>query len=341
MSEVYLIKTEKYDDEVLSKAARRLLEEVVEKENVELEKEIPLKVHFGESGNDTYIRPGAFTGVIDYLKEKNIETKYIETNVLYRGSRTTRDSHIKTAHEHGFTNLPIQIADGDHGEEFTDIPIKGEIFDHVRLGKAYADYKQFIILAHFKGHAEAGFGGAMKQLAMGFAARGGKLAQHSTLNPVVNQDNCIACGSCVEACNYGAIELTDAAFIDDTKCVGCAACVAVCPVGTISTDWEVRDFPKRVAEYAFGAAGSRKNIYIAYIMNITKYCDCDGSHMDFIAGNIGVAASTDPVALDTACLDMVQDKEGKKLFESGRDALVHAEKLGLGSRNYNIHELTL
>ncbi|MFB0917526.1 MAG: DUF362 domain-containing protein [Clostridiaceae bacterium] len=336
MSNVYFIPMKEYDDKKLSDAARKLLETVIEKEGVKLEEEVPLKVHFGEYGNDTYIKPAAFEGVIEYLKENNVKTRYIETNVLYRGKRTTRDSHIKTAKEHGFTNLPITIADGNHGEEFSDIKINGEIFDHVRLGKAYGDFKQFIILAHFKGHAEAGFGGAMKQLAMGFAARGGKLAQHSTLNPVVSQDACISCGSCVEACNYGAITLDDKAFINDSKCVGCAACVAVCPVGAIKTDWGARDFPKRVAEYAWGAAGGRPNIYICYIMNITEFCDCNGSHMEFVAENIGVAASTDPVSLDTACLEFIQKNENKDIFEAGRDALLHAEKIGFGSMKYNL-----
>lgn len=340
MSNVYFVPVKDYDEKQLSATGRRLLETLVEKEAVQLKEDVPLKVHFGERGNDTFIRPGAFEGVVDYLQEKGIKTRYIETNVLYRGSRTTRENHLQTAHDHGFTNLPITIADGHHGEEFTDVPVKGEIFDHVRLGRAYGEFDQFIILAHFKGHQEAGFGGALKQLAMGFAARGGKMAQHSTLNPVVAQDLCIACGACVEACNYDAICLEDTAFIDDKKCIGCAACVAVCPVAAIKTDWGARDFPKRVAEYAWGAAGNRPNLYISYIMNITELCDCNKAHMEFIAENIGVAASTDPVALDAACLELIQHNEGNKLFEVGRDTLRHAEKLGLGSTQYNLIQLT-
>ncbi len=336
MSNVYFIPFEHYNEERLSAIAARLFDEVVEREGVRLETEIPIKVHFGEKGNDTFLRPACYQGVIGRLRDAGVQARYIETNVLYRGSRTTRESHLALAAEHGFTDLPITIADGDHGEAVNEVPINGEIFDHVKLGAAYAPYDQFIIMAHFKGHAEAGFGGAMKQLAMGFAARPGKMAQHATVNPVVTPEECIACGACVASCNYDAIELTETAFIDHAKCVGCAACVAACPVGAIQTDWGAKDFTKRLAEYAFGAGGGKRNIYLNFALNITEYCDCYGGHMDFVAGNLGVFASTDAVAIDRACLDMLQAREGRPQFDSGRESLAHAEKLGLGSQTYEL-----
>lgn len=336
MSNVYFIPMKQADEAALSEAAARLFEEVVAREEVELAGEIPLKVHFGEKGNDTFLRPGCYQGVISRLKSRGITPSYIETNVLYRGSRTTRDSHIALAREHGFTDLPIIIADGDHGEAVTEVPIPGKVFDSVKLGAGFAPYDQFIIMAHFKGHAEAGFGGAMKQLAMGFAARSGKMAQHSTVNPVVSQDECIACGACVESCNYGAIELTETAFIDHEKCVGCAACVAACPVGAIKTDWGAKDFTARLAEYAYGAGFGKRNIYLNFLLNVTQYCDCYGGHMELVADNIGVFASTDPVAIDRVCIDLLQEREGKPLFDNGRESLAHAEEMGLGSQKYEL-----
>lgn len=336
MSKVYFKTITEYDEPELAKIALELFDEVVKEEKVELAGEIPIKVHFGEKDNTTFLRPACYQGVIGRLKEQGITPSYIETNVLYRGSRTTRDSHIALAREHGFTDLPILIADGDHGEEVMDVAIPGEIFESVKLGNGFAPYDQFIVMAHFKGHAEAGFGGAMKQLAMGFAARPGKMAQHATVNPIVTPEECIACGACVQACNYDAIELTDTAFIDHEKCVGCAACVAVCPVGAIRTDWSARDFTLRLAEYAYGAGHGKRNIYISFALNITEFCDCYGGPMEPVAGNLGVFCSTDPVAIDTACIDMLQAKEGKPVFDMGRESLAHAEKLGLGSRSYEL-----
>lgn len=337
MSNVYFIPLTDYDEAALSKAARQLLETVIAKEQVKLEREVPIKVHFGEKGNTTYIKPGCFQGVIDYLKEHEIESRFIESNVLYRGFRTTRESHIALAQDHGFTALPITIADGHHGEDILRVPIEGEIFREVQLGKAYGDFNQFIVLAHFKGHEQAGFGGAMKQLAMGFASRSGKMAQHATISPTVTPAKCIGCESCLNACDYQAIDMIeDKALINDARCVGCAACIAICPVGAIRNDWGAKDFLKRVGEYAYGAGKGKANIYLNFVLNITDYCDCYGDTMPLVAGNVGLFASTDAVAIDRACLDILQEKEGKNLFDLGRETLDHAEKMGLGQQVYQL-----
>ncbi len=194
-------------------------------------------------------------------------------------------------------------------------------------------------MSHFKGHIEAGFGGALKQLAMGFAARSGKLEQHSGISPVVTAAKCTTCSICVDNCNFDAIQVSDTAVIDDSKCVGCAGCIAVCPQGAIRNTWGGAHFREKLSEYAYGASKGKDNIYISFVHNITKDCDCAGIHMKSIAENIGVLAAKDPVALDTACLDLVQKNSGKKLFENGRVSLKHAEKIGLGSMKYELIEL--
>ncbi|MFB0959044.1 DUF362 domain-containing protein [Clostridiaceae bacterium HFYG-1003] len=94
-------------------------------------------------------------------------------------------------------------------------------------------------------------------------------------------------------------------------------------------------------EYAYGAGHGKRNVYLNFAVNITEYCDCFGGHMDFIASNLGVFASTDPVAIDRACLDMLQTKEDKPYFEVGRESLAHAEKLGLGSQDYDLIPLEI
>ncbi|GKU27053.1 DUF362 domain-containing protein [Clostridium folliculivorans] len=343
MAKVYFKAVDSYSKtEEISSTARELLTKLVEEENVTLEKFIPLKVHFGEKGNNTFIQSKNYAGVIEYLKEKSIESAFIETNVLYRGERTTREKHINLAKEHGFTELPIIIADGEHGEAYSEVEINKKNFNKCKVGKEIADKKQLIIMSHFKGHALAGFGGAIKQLGMGCAARGGKLAQHANSIPKISYLKCKSCKACAKRCPESAITVDKKAKIDKDKCVGCASCMAICPYGAISNSWMAsisKSFNERLSEYAYAAAKDKANIYITFAFNITKNCDCEGHSMKPIVNDVGVFASTDPVAIDKACLDVVDRDNGKTVFRRGRYTLDYAEKIGLGSQSYELVEV--
>lgn len=322
----------------LSGAARALLERLVAEENHVFAKQVPLKVHFGEAGNTTFVPPSCYDGVIDYLEEHHVGTAFIETNVLYRGARTTEESHRRVAAEHGFTRIPVIIADGAIGTDYSEIPIHREFIDTCKIGIKYADYDQFLVMSHFKGHDSAGFGGALKQLSMGFAARGGKLEQHSGLTPIVNEEKCVSCGQCVSKCGYDSIALfpPEKAHILTEQCVGCAGCIAVCPIGAIYSRWDGNNLLEKIAEYAYGAQLGKDNIYISFAINITKSCDCLGEHMIPVAGDVGVFASKNPVALDTACLDMLQHNAHEPLFDFGRRTLEHAVKIGFARDRYDL-----
>jgi uncharacterized Fe-S center protein len=343
MGKVYFKAVDSYSKtNEISEAARQLLVKLIEEEKLELEKFIPIKVHFGEKGNNTFIKSTNYAGVIDYLKEHQIESAFIETNVLYRGERTTKENHIKLAKEHGFTELPIIIADGEHGEAYEEVEINKKNFNKCKVGKEIADKKQLIVMSHFKGHALAGFGGAIKQLGMGCAARGGKLAQHANSIPKISGLRCKACKVCAKRCPENAITVDKKAKIDKDKCVGCASCMAICPHGAISNSWIAsisKNFNERLSEYAYAAAKDKNNIYITFAFNITKNCDCEGHPMKPIVNDVGVFASTDPVAIDKACLDVVDKNNGKTVFRRGRYTLEYSEKIGLGSQQYELIEL--
>ena len=339
MSKVYFKRVEDKDYQKLSDAALMLMKELIANEGHQFKGTVPIKVHFGEKGNDTYVPSSCYEGVINHLKSNDIESAYIETNVLYRGARTTADSHRQIAKDHGFTELPVIIADGEMGEAFDEIEINKEFFKTCKIGKSFGDYDQFIVMSHFKGHGSAGFGGALKQLAMGFAARGGKMAQHAGINPVVKASRCTACGLCIKKCDVDAIEMKGKAVIDHNKCVGCAGCIAVCPVGAINSDWSGKNFKEKIAEYAYAAQLGKDNLYITYLINVTPECDCMGQHMHTVAKDIGVFVSKDPVALDAACIDILQKESGEKLFDDGRESIVHAIKIGFGSDQYTLIEL--
>ena len=310
----------------------------------------------GEKGNETFITPNNFESIIAHEKKNGADPFFTDTNALYKGERTFSETHIKLAKEHGFTQLPVKIADGDHGEQYVDIKIKEspfanakEIkhFDKCKIGKIFADSNQMIVISHFKGHILAGFGGAIKQLSMGCAARGGKLAMHANARPIINPLACKKCYTCAKNCPTSACIIKSVIpHIDNKKCIGCATCIAVCPYGAVKINWAStlpNTFVEKMAEHALAATlnldGSKKKIaYITFAFNLAKGCDCEGHKMEPVAKDIGVLASVDPVALDMACLDLVRKQEGKKVF-SGDHGIEHAESIGMGSRKYELVEV--
>jgi len=339
MSDVYFIPCSEGRPELLGAHALELLKILETKKNYAYPRKMPIKVHFGEKGNTTFIPAETYDPIIHYLSAREVEPFYIETNVLYRGERTTTEKHVRLARAHGFTQIPIVIADGETGTDYVEVPIHKDYIQKCKIGKAYDRYPGFLVMSHFKGHMSAGFGGAIKQLAMGFASRGGKLDQHSGISPVVDASRCIACGICVDKCDFDAITLEEVAVIHDDQCVGCAGCIAVCPEGAIRNRWDGRNFLEKIAEYAYGASLGKDNLYISFLTGITEDCDCIGQTMKPLTRDIGVLASTDPLALDAACLDLLQKTTGHDYFNSGRVTLDHGVKIGLGSDDYTLHTL--
>lgn len=336
--------TDRHDAAEVSAMAAELLGHIIAKEGIRLRDRVPIKVHFGEKGNQTFVGSENYAGIIDLLKEKQVETCYIETNVLYGGRRNNRTSHLATAREHGFTQLPIEIADGEIGQDYYEQAINGRQFKSCYIGAGFKDYSQFVVLAHFKGHALAGFGGAIKQLAMGFASRGGKLAQHISAKPFIIPFLCRKCGACQRVCAVNAINLqTWWPGIDRQKCVGCAACTATCPHHAIHTNYlrflMLGSFAEKLAEYGYAAQIGRQNIYLNFVMNVTAGCDCEGRKMAPLIPDIGVFASTDPVAIDKACLDMIDKISGRTVFKRGREIFNFAERLGMGNREYELNQI--
>ncbi|MBT4192437.1 MAG: DUF362 domain-containing protein [Candidatus Diapherotrites archaeon] len=333
MEKVYFIAMEDFSDKnKVNEASKKLLAKV----DPGFSGSIPLKIHFGEKGNITFIKPENYEGIIEYLKDKKCEPFFTDTNVLYKGSRTITKDHLETAKDHGFTQIPVRIADEE--DKVTEIKIKLKHFDSFFIGKRIADAKQMLVISHFKGHMMAGFGGAIKQLAMGCANRRGKLAMHAHAKPILNPLKCTKCMTCTKHCPVDACIISKIPHVDKKKCIGCAMCIAVCPSGAMTINWlavRPKTFNEMLAEYAFAAQKDKEVTYISFATQITKHCDCEGTEMKPIAKDLGLLASRDPIALDQACLDLIRKQEGKKVF-SGEHTLEYGEEIGLGSRKYEL-----
>jgi len=308
---------------------------------------IGLKIHFGERGNKTHIKP-------EWLFDaKHIfpQASFVECNVLYRGSRTVRKDHIRVAEDHGFGFLPIDILDGERGEKKTDVPVSGSSWRKAELGEGLLAYSRLIALSHFKGHMATGFGGALKNIGMGLGSRAGKLKMHSVVSPVVRISRCVGCGVCARDCPADAIHIGKKAHIDSGKCIGCAHCISVCPKSAVDIPWEsLHDVNKalmeNIVDYVQAALSGRRWWHINFIADVTYDCDCIGKAQKPFIGDVGIVASPDPVAADQASLDLVIEAAGgedpfrKKHGVDGQHILEYAEKRGIGSRRYSLKRLT-
>ncbi|WP_456370123.1 DUF362 domain-containing protein [Thermodesulfatator atlanticus] len=327
---------------------------------------VAIKLHFGEKGNIAFLRPQWAQKVVETLQKNAVKPFLTDTNTLYKGSRSDAVVHLETAIRHGFDfaaiGAPIVIADGLRGNSYEKLSLDLPVLKEFYIAKEIYHADGLIALTHFKGHELSGFGGAIKNLGMGCAARKGKLQQHSTIAPKINKKQCIGCGTCLEFCPVEAPEWVEGAKkkrmrINPEKCIGCGECIAVCPQGAIKVQWNEQgvSFMKKMAEYAYAALYNKKekSIFITFVTDVSPACDCYHFNDYPIVRNIGILASEDPVAIDQAAVDLVNAEPslpGAKLAaDPGEDKfralypkvdweiqLVHAEKIGLGSRDYKI-----
>ncbi len=217
---------------------------------------VAIKLHFGEKGNTAFIRPPFIRAIVDRLKKLDASPFLTDTNTLYAGTRGNSVSHLNTAIQNGFAfsvvDAPVIIADGMRGASWRTVKIDQQIIKTAYLGKEIVESDYLVSVAHFKGHELTGFGGTLKNLGMGCAARKGKLEQHSGLSPKVKAKKCVGCGDCIDHCAQNAISLVEEkALIDSKKCVGCGECILICPNSAINIQWSA-DIPimqKKMVEY--------------------------------------------------------------------------------------------
>ena len=334
---------------------------------------VAIKIHFGELGNVSYLRPNYARAVVDVVKELGGKPFLTDCNTLYPGSRKNALEHLYCAWENGFTPLtvgcPILIGDGLKGTDDIEVPVRGgEYVKNAKIGRAVMDADVIISMTHFKGHEATGFGGALKNLGMGCGSRAGKKEQHNNGKAYVQQEICRGCRRCMRECaNDGLVfdPETRKMHVDKEHCVGCGRCVGACNFDAI--DFEDPNSNQmlnyRIAEYAKAVVDGRPQFHISMVMDISPNCDCHEENDAPILPDVGMFASFDPLALDQACVDACMKCEplpNSQLGEHMRDphfvdhhdhftnstpesewqsCLSHAEKIGLGTRDYELIRL--
>ena len=341
--------------------------------NIDFEKKmVAIKIHFGEPGNLSYLRPNYAKVIVDVVKSLGGMPFLTDCNTLYVGRRKNALDHLEAAYENGFspfsTGCHVIIADGLKGTDDVEVPVvNGEMCKTAKIGRAIMDADVFITLSHFKGHECTGFGGCLKNIGMGCGSRAGKMEQHKSGKPSVDHDICTGCHMCFKNCAHGAISFDEQnhATIDHDRCVGCGRCMGACNFDAIynENDSANDDLNKKIAEYSKAVVDGRDNFHINLVIDVSPYCDCHAENDAPILPDVGMFASFDPVALDQACADacnaqtpmpnsLLDDQLHKEHFHDHHDhftkttpetnwkvCLEHAEKIGLGTRDYELIEV--
>ncbi|MCJ7547579.1 MAG: DUF362 domain-containing protein [Deltaproteobacteria bacterium] len=311
---------------------------------------IGIKMHFGEAGNTGYVRPSHVRVICDAVARKDAVVTLADANTLYRGRRLHAEDHLALAREHGFTKkaigLDVFIPDDKKEADITAVRIDQKHIETAKVARLFIDVDALVSVSHFKGHALTGFGGAIKNIGMGCATREGKLAQHCDAAPMFYTDRCNGCGECELVCPAEAISMeNDTAVLDRTKCIGCASCVAACSRMAIFIDVEAGDaVQEKMAEYALAVLRDKKekSCFLNFALRISQECDCWPYKNPRIAPDVGIFASLDPVAIDKASFDLVNQASGKDVFkqahpkEDGLKQLRHAQNIGLGTMEYDL-----
>lgn len=292
------------------------LVKIFEALSVTLPGKVGVKISTGEAGNNNYLKPELIKDLI-----AKVDGTIVECNVAYEGGRNQTERHLQTAREHGFLDIAdVDIMDADGEIEIPVVDHKWLPVDIV--GQNIDNYDSFINLAHFKGHEMAGFGGVIKNQSIGFASANGKAYIHS-LGATRSPEEMMAG---IMADVEGSLEAKQDGFLE-----------------------AMAETAKAVADHVNSKAMDiqPRIVYINVLNNLSVDCDCSATPEAPCMSDIGIMASTDPVALDQASLDMIKNSgdAGRDHFmervarQDGEHILQYAEQIGFGTREYDLVEI--
>ena len=320
-----------------------------------------IKLHMGELGNIRYIRPVFVRKVVDIVKREGGRPFLFDTVANYPSARNTKRKYLRTAAMNGFVRAsagaPIVIT--DDGDDLRAIPVRKQVADcdvtEVKVPSVLLESACVVVLSHVKGHEMAGFGGALKNLAMGCVSNETKRAQHLATTPLFKADaDCSGCGDCADACPTDAITLVEGKpQRAAAKCIYCSTCYFLCP----SHCWAWPEGAKEKLQVNLAHTASAvlsgyrgKIAYVNLIQDVAPDCDCVAPSGRPVVQDVGIAFSFDPVAIDKASVDLVDkspiipgstsarppDLLGKIHNTNSLVQLEIAERLKLGTMQYRL-----
>jgi len=333
---------------------RLILEKILD--NIKSGDKVAIKVHVEEALNTHYLRHDYVHEVVKAVKSLGAIPTLVETqgggNHLEKieihddysiciGHRKNASEHQAIAKLHGYdetiVGAPLKFLDGEQGIERKIIEINGITLKSVSVAKDLYNYDKLLVISHFKGHPQAGFGGALKQLGIGCVTKHNKHLAHADDMLKINERKCdiSQCNQeCISSCPVKAIKIEDEkAVIDAELCYGCFICFLNCPIKRAIKKPkrnDINEFTDRFIDSAtavissFGAENIR---YINFALDITLMCDCVPNAGMVVVPDLGIYGSSDPVAIDKACFDaetkapglpiLKQDGQWTKPLEQG------------------------
>jgi uncharacterized protein len=309
---------------------------------------VALKMHFGEEKKKPSVLPAYVKRIAELVRESGGKPFVTDTNTLYEGPRMNAVDHLALANKNGLSleqlDCPVIIADGLIGENQISVP---STHGFVHIAGLVKRVDVILALTHCTGHLLTGYGGAIKNIAMGFAGRGGKLDQHSGIKPVIVEEDCRGCKVCANYCPAKSITVENRkAHIKPEDCFGCGECFALCPNKAVKVNkWAASSegAQKKMAMYCTEILKDKKAGFINFAINITKSCDCIGhSGEKALVNDVGIFTSADIVAVETASINMINETAQKDVFKEAWPEIDYTiqfsegEKLGMGSPRYTL-----
>lgn len=326
---------------------------------------VGIKINIGQLGNIKYLRPVFIRAIVEKVLELGGTPVIFDTVGMVGNTIKGPNDWFYTATVNGFPGAllgkAIIPADGYTGEEGELLPVEGDELGGIEVARGIVDTSAIIVVSHVTGHPHYGMNGALFNKGVGCAAQKGKWRIYNPLKPQLDAAKCNNCNSCLDLCPFGAIETgAGSARINSDKCKGCTQyCLDYCPGGAleIAEGSRVR-FQKRVVEAAtaVNVAALGRLLYLNFLMDISKYPDYYTLSDQNLTPDLGILASKDPVAIDQASLDLINQAPGlmqkqaagycyiapdEPKFEAifGIDPaypIKYAEEYGLGRRDYHL-----
>jgi uncharacterized Fe-S center protein len=327
---------------------------------------VAIKTHLGSKGAHRIVRPRFLRALVDGVKAAGGRPFVCDT------VRIEGWDYLEIANLNGINpqsmGCPVIMADGLFGYDGIEVET-GPVLGSVRIASAIHDAPAMIVASHCKGHVGAGYGGAIKNLAMGGAcgrhrsgdwkqARGHLHAASGESSVVRDAELCTMCLQCLHVCPTEAIvEVEGGLVVEEKKCWRCGRCERVCPEGAIQLEKRGEDeFHMALAEGAQAVLNTfepGKVIYFNFVLEVQPECDCMPMADTPLVQDQGVLAATDIVAVEQAALDLINGaaplpdslaadrglQAGQRILAEalGVDGQMHvnaAAQIGLGSLAY-------